>query len=219
MTEVKKRQIAYKLRIGDVLKGKPILDESPEQQRFLFLELGDKKIVRVNFVANVIDKYSNEGAPTFGQDGAEKKKYSNLTLDDASGQIKLKIFGDDVAKFNAITQGNTVIAIGTLRFYNNEIYLSPEIIKVTDPRYLLVRKLELDQEKPTIEVKREEITAIKDRIIDMIKKSEDAGGIETEKMIMELNDVSPEIINQEIKKMLEEGLVYEPRPGKVRYLG
>jgi len=34
-----------------------------------------------------------------------------------------------------------------------------------------------------------------------------------------LRDISPIIINQEIQKLLEEGIVFEPRPGKVRYLG
>jgi len=29
----------------------------------------------------------------------------------------------------------------------------------------------------------------------------------------------PEIINKEISKLLEEGFIYEPRPGKIRILG
>jgi hypothetical protein len=32
-------------------------------------------------------------------------------------------------------------------------------------------------------------------------------------------DTSAEIINQEIQKLLEEGIIFEPRPGKVRWLG
>ena len=35
---------------------------------------------------------------------------------------------------------------------------------------------------------------------------------------MDLHE-APEIINQEIKKLLEEGMAYEPRPGKLRFLG
>ena len=35
----------------------------------------------------------------------------------------------------------------------------------------------------------------------------------------ELRGTSPEIINQEIQKMLEEGIIFEPRPGKLRWLG
>jgi len=213
MAEQIKRQIAFKLRIGDILKGKPITEQAQdqEQQRFKFLELGDKNIVRVNIAANIIDKYESEGS----EEG--RKKYLSLTIDDASGQIRLKTWGEDVSRFSKIVQGNTVIVIGVLRFYNNEIYISPEIIKDIDPRYLLVRKLELDKEKPK-EIDKHEILAIKDQIIDLIKKAEPDGGIETEKLIMELN-AAPDIINQEIQKMLEEGLAYEPRPGKIRYLG
>ena len=214
MAETIKRQVAHKLRIGDILKGKPITEQSadnPEMQRFKFLELGNKNIVRVNIVANIVDKYESQPSP-------DKKQYSNFTIDDASGQIRLKIFGDDTVKFSSNTQGNTVVVIGTLRFYNNELYISPEIIRQVDPRYLLVRKLELDSEKPK-QVDKQEILAIKDQIIEMIKKSEPEGGLETDKIYHTLTNTSPEIISQEIQKMLEEGLAYEPRPGKIRYLG
>lgn len=211
MAEQFQRQTAYKLRIGDLLRGKPILEnENTPEQRFKFLELGDKIIIRVNIVANIIDKYLGEG----------ERKYMNFTIDDASGQIRLKVFGEDVAKFEKITQGNTIIIIGTVRFYNNELYLSPEIIKIIDPRYLLVRKLELDKEKPKLETaNKEEIKAIKDQIIDLIKKQEDNNGIESDTIYHTLTGASPDIISQEITKLLEEGLIYEPRPGKLRYLG
>lgn len=201
-----KRQTAYKMRIGDLLKGKPIIEQG-DIARFKFLELGNRQIIRVNIVANIVDKYSSEG----------EKKYLSLTIDDASGQITVRAFGDDVKRFSEILQGNTVLVIGTLRFFNNEIYIAPEIIKHADPKYLLVRKLELDKEKPKI-TNKEEILAIKDQIIEMIKNYEEQGGIETEKIILDLK-ASPEIINQEITKLLEEGLIYEPRPGKIRYLG
>ena len=52
----------------------------------------------------------------------------------------------------------------------------------------------------------------------MVKASEADGGASVETLIMEIKE-APEIINQEIKKMLEDGIVYEPRPGKIRYLG
>jgi DNA polymerase III alpha subunit len=205
-----------KLRIGDLIKGKPIMEQvnnalNQPVSRFRFLELGNKNIVRVNIVSNVIDKYEGDGDET-------RKKFLSFTIDDASGQIKLKVWGDDTAKFSSIVQGNTVVVIGTLRFYNNEIYIAPEIIKPIDTRYLLVRKLELDKDKPRITDKNE-IIAIKDQIIDMIKKAESEGGLDTDSLYHSLTSVSPEIISQEIQKMLEEGLAYEPRPGKIRYLG
>lgn len=203
-----KRNIAYKYRIGELLLGKPIFDAD----RFSFLELGDKRIVRVNIIGNVVDKYEAEG----------EKTYIFITLDDGSGQIKLKAFGDDAEKLKTSNQGDTVIVIGVLRNFNNETYISPEIIKESDPKYLLIRKLELEKEKsknsPT-PVKKQEIIAIKDKILEQIKTSEEDGGREIDKIIMELRETSPEIINQEIKKLLEEGIIFEPRPGKLRWLG
>ena len=202
MIEKIKRNTAYKSRIGDILRGKPILEE----ERFKVLELGDKQIVRVNVVANIIEKYISEG----------EKRYLSFTIDDASGQIRVKAFGIDADRFQNIQQGNTIIVIGVLRNWNNELYISPEIIRIQEPKYLLIRKLELEKENPKIN--KQEIKVLKDQIIEMIKSSEEQGGIETEKLILELK-ASPELINQEVKKILEEGLAYEPRPGKIRYLG
>jgi|SRR3989338_2065785 len=196
-----KRQIAYKLKIGDILRGKTIMDN----ERFGFLELDSKKVVRVNIVANIVEKYNSS-----------EKQYVSLTIDDASGQIRIKIFGDDVAKFQNINQGDTVMIIGLLRWYNNELYLTPEIMKIQDPRYLLVRKLEFEKEMPKV-VDKNEILALTDQIKQRIKDSEPEG-ISSEKLIMELHS-APEMINQEIKKALEQGIIYEPRPGMLRWLG
>lgn len=202
-----KRNIAYKFRIGDLLIGKPIM----EGDRFQFLELGDKKIVRVNVIGNIVDKFNSEG----------ESKFATVTLDDGSGQIKLKTFGDDTAKFEKINQGQTVLVIGVLRNWNNETYISPEIIKEQDPKYLLVRKLEIEKEKAASAppVQREQMGAIKDKILEVIKGAEGEGGVDMDNVIMKLRDTSPEIINQEVKKLLEEGIIFEPRPGRVRWLG
>lgn len=207
MAEQFKRNVAFKLRIGELLIGKPIFDG----EKFSFLELGDKKIIRVNLIGNIIDKYESAG----------DRKYVFFTVDDGSGQIKLKCFGDEVEKFKDVVQGQTVLVIGNLRSFNNEVYISPEIIKEQDTKYLLVRKLELEKTKSKNlgPIPKEQIVAVKDRILEIIKTSEKDGGIEVDSVIMNIRDVSPEIINQEIRKLLEEGIIFEPRPGKVRWLG
>lgn len=205
-----KRNTAFKLRVGDILMGKPIMDG----EKFKHLELGSKTIVRVNVIGNIVDKYDSQG---------EDKKYSFFKLDDGSGQISLKVFGDDVDKFKNLTQGLTVTVIGVLRHWNNETYISPEIAKEVDPKYLLVRKLETEnsdsQGTDAVGVGKEQITAVKDKILGTIKGAEESGGIEMEQIILNLRDIPSNIINQEIQKLLEEGIVFEPRPGKVRYLG
>lgn len=203
-----KRHIAYKLRIGDILLGKPIF----EQERFKCLNLNNKDIVRVNVIGNIVERYDSEG----------EKKYSFLKLDDGSGQISLKSFGDDIEKTKDITQGQTVSVIGVLRNWNNETYILPEAIKQQDPKYLLIRKLELEKQqsqnaKP-VENKEQQVE-LKDKILEIIKKAEQDNGIDTDKVNISLRESSPEIINQEIQKLLEEGRIFEPRPGRLRFLG
>jgi len=202
-----KRHTAFKLRIGDLLIAKPVFNE----EKFIFLELGSKQISRVNLVGNVIEKYDSQG----------EKQYSFITIDDGSGQIKLKSFGNETEKLKDIFQGQTILVFGILKNWNNETYIYPEIIKEIDSKYLLVRKLEIEKErsKDSNPLPKQEIIAVKDRILGSIKNSEEDGGIELDKIIMDLRDISPEIINQEIQKFIEEGIVFEPRPGKVRYLG
>lgn len=210
-----KRHTAYKLRIGDILIGKPTMNSSSEGERFSFLELGGKKIARVNIIGNIVDKYESLG----------ETKYLSFTVDDGSGQIRLKTFGDDTERFKNFFQGQTIVVIGLLRHWNQELYITPDIMREMNPKYLLIRKLETEKEKAVSHnsgsagLGKEQAIAIKDRILDMIKGAESDGGIETEKLILRLQEFSPGIISKEIQKLLEEGIVFEPRPGRIRYLG
>tara|TARA_Y100000310_G_scaffold289197_1_gene315429 strand:- start:6835 stop:7491 length:657 start_codon:yes stop_codon:yes gene_type:complete len=206
--EIRKRNVAYKLRIGDILKGKPVMSEGSAENpaRFLFLELGDKKIVRVNILANCVDKYVQDG----------EKKYASLTVDDASGQMRLKAFGNDIGILKDIMQGDTLQIVGNVREWNSELYVLPEIVKKVDPRWLLVRKLEIQNSRKDIPL--ESNAPMRDVLLDAIKKAEGEGGVDVDKLIMD-TEASPDLINSEIKKLLEEGLVYEPRPGRLRWLG
>lgn len=199
-----KRNIAYKHKVGSILSGKPII----ESERLKSLEIDNKQIARVNIIANVVDKYIQEG----------EKKFGSITLDDGSGQIKIKTFGEDVdEKFSNLNLGDTILLIGLLRSWNNELYISPEIIKKKDPSYLLLRKLEIESEMPRSMEKPERIV-MKDKILSMIKDAEKEQGVDIEKIILELKE-HPDLINSEIKHLLEDGVIYEPRPGKLRYLG
>ncbi len=226
MAEFRKRETAHKLKIGDILLGTPIVEDVPQEaspdstqtpstiikEKFRFLELGDKKIIRVNLIGNIVDKYSSEG----------EKRYATLTIDDASGQIRLKVFGEDTEMFKDMTHGDTILVIGVIRSYNRELYILPELVKKADPRYLLVRKLELDKKagiKKSDSNKPEKALDTRDEIIELIRAGSEAGGVSTEDLILKIKSAAPEAINSEIMKLLEDGMIYEPRPGKVRWLG
>ncbi len=204
-----KRSIAYKLRIGEILTGKPIM----ENERFSYLDLNGLKVRRVNVVGSVVEKYENEG----------EKRFIFVKIDDGSGQISLKLFGDDIPKLKDLQVGETIIVIGGTRFFNNEIYLAPETISVQNPKYLLVRKMEIEKSPKIIPAKIETAqtpitSSLKDKIIEVIKNSEPTGGIEIAKIPTQANE-SFDKVNKEVQKLIEEGYVFEPRPGVVRWLG
>src|SRR3989338_4351630 len=203
MADEFKRHTAYKLKIGDILAGNHIVDG----EKLKFIETNGKNVARVNLIANVVDKFIQD----------DEKKFASVTLDDASGQIKLKTFGDDIEKLKPFEQGDTVLAIGMVREWNKEVYITPEIIKKKQPEYLLLRKLENDSQNSQVTDKKE-ITELKDKLITIIKREEANGGADVKNLISELQ-TKQDVVNQEIRKLLEEGTIYEPRPGKVRYLG
>ena len=212
MAEIRKRETAYKLRIGDLLRGNQIFEQGGSlNPRLQFVEIGNNTFARINIIGNVVDKFESEG----------ERRFASITLDDGSGQIRARLFGEDIAKFNSITQGDTLVIIGLLKSFNQEIYILPEVMKKIDPKYLLVRKLEIEKEIPKqlTQQQKQEVRALRDEVIDLIKNAEEREGIDKEEIIMKLKQSNPQIISQEIKKLLEEGIIYEPRPGRVRYLG
>ena len=203
MADEFRRHIAYKTKVGDILNGNVIMDG----ERIKFVQINNNNVARINLVANITEKYIQD----------EEKKFASITLDDASGQIKAKTFGEDIEKLKRFEQGDTVLVIGLIRQWNNEIYIIPEIIKKKESAYLLLRKMEIDLEKPK-SLDKTELLDIKEKVINIIKREESNGGAGIQSIVEELKS-SQETIKQEIKKLLEEGAIYEPRPGKVRYLG
>ena len=232
--EFKKRNTAFRISIGMLMNSEPIF----EQERFRALNLNGKEIVRVNLIATVVDKFSSENKP-----------YTSITLDDNTGDIRVKAFADDVQMFQSIEIGDTVIVLGLLRHFNNEIYITPEIIKPVDARWLLARKLELTKEYgqtyETLKAPQEEYSekqpketeqeieeikindfhenpeqqeeSLRQKLIRMIKEAEAQGGINIEQIILTIKD-PVEKINSEVQTLLEEGAIFEPKPGFLRIL-
>ena len=231
-SEPKKRQFAYRLRISEV-------NNAVVSENKAFFDISDKKVSRINLIANVIDKFINEG----------EKKFASITIDDGSSQIRVKTFGEDIKKFNDIEIGDTILIIGFIRYFNNEIYILPEIIKKVSDRWLLVRKHELSKEKNLEKKDNREIehiafrksplpetiqteklldesgveekenfiqgTDIKEMILKILKEKEE--GIDVETLILTLKaDVKQ--INDSISELLDDALIYEPKPGFIRLL-
>lgn len=219
MEKSQKRQIAYKVKINDILKGEYVKEEGEWVPNYI--RVGDKKVSRVNLMAVVVSK----------QD-LENTNYQNLLVDDGSGKISIRSFEEGIS-FDNIDVGDFVLIIGRPREYFNEKYIVSEILKkVDEPLWVEVRKLELEHKKEAKEgiskaeselvgqedeVKEEEIgvSDINKKIFDLIKEIDMGEGADTQEVITKSDiDEAEDIIN----RLLEQGEVFEIKPGKLKVL-
>ncbi len=222
-TEAKKRQTALKLSITDLQQ-----NNLPNSNTNVM----NNRAIRVNIMGNVIDKFVSEG----------EKKYAALTIDDASSQIRIKTFGEDILKLQGIEIGDTILVIGNARTFNDEIYILPEILRRIDLKWLLVRKKELERGQASdpadnriskqlkqvnlTEQQREIIEeiifqkkpggkTIKENILDLLKQETE--GIDIDRLIM-MVDSPVDSIKSTVQEMIENAEIFEPKPGKIRLL-
>lgn len=215
--EIKKRQIAYKVKINSILKGEYVKEEGEWAPNYIML--GDKKISRVNLMAVAVAKQNLENA-----------NYQNMMIDDGSGRISIRSF-DENNNFNNIEIGDIILVIGRPREYLNEKYIVSEILKkINDPLWVELRKLELSYKKEVnnevvdsnkSDIKKEEVKEkqieddINTKIFNLIKEADSGEGADTEDIIKRSNIEKAEEI---ITKLLEQGEVFEIKPGKLKVL-
>ena len=99
------RQVAYKIRISDILNGSFIKDEISAG----YIKLNDANVSRVNIIATVVYK-------------AEQPSTSNALIDDGTGKILLRSF-ENSRIFSKADVGDAVLLIGKIREFNNERYI------------------------------------------------------------------------------------------------
>ena len=216
----KKRRIAYKIWIRDLYSGKFVHGEGWEPN---YIDLGERKISRVNLLATVVSKFTSE-------DG----NYCTITLDDGTETVRVKAFGPDVIKLKDAPIGAIVRFIGRVKEYDGEIYLSPEIIRIIDdPNWLIVHKLELGQPtsglpepedvKPAIpeevaeEVIKEEDLSMQEKILSLIKELDVGSGADINEVI-EKSGFEPAEAKSIIIGLLNSGDIYEPKKGRLKVL-
>ena len=218
MEKSQKRQIAYKVKINDILKGEYVKEEGEWVPNYIKVE--DKKISRVNLMAVIVSKQN-----------LENTNYQNLLIDDGSGKTSIRSF-EEGNNFNNIEVGDFVLVIGRPREYFNEKYIVSEILKkIEDPLWAEARKLELegkgdvkeqikDTESELVDrdedVKEEQIEdGINKKIFNLIKETDVGEGADTQEVITKSNiDEAEEII----KKLLKQGEIFEIKHGRLKVL-
>lgn len=203
MPESKERQIAYKVKINDLFKGNYVIQGGWDPN---YIELNDLKISRVNIIAAVVDKKVTDNLAT-------------ISIDDGTATIVGKSFNEEVKKINDINVGDVVLLIGRPRKYNEELFISIEIIKTVDPTWAKVRKLELEKEIKEITPKSLEVEqreeSPRQKIIAILKKMDNSEGVDISEVLNRANIENGEEL---IDELVKDGEIYENKPGKIRAL-
>lgn len=192
-----KRETAYKVRIVDILNGKYVINEGWKPN---YIEVGNKRFSRVNVLGTVVG-FEND----------------LIKIDDGTGQIMLRSFDES----NTMQQnvGDVLLIIGRPREYNEIRFLVPEIIKKIDnPEWIKVRNLEIKEEKVTKvkKIKEEKVEEnTNQKILDIIKEKDKGNGVNTEEIIKIVGKSNTE---KNINKLLEEGEIFEIKPGILKLL-
>jgi RPA family protein len=199
-----KREVAVICMIDSLLNGRFVRAEGWDPSYFS-TDFGD--ISRVNVVGVVVNKENAGG----------------VLVDDGSGRILLRNFEGDI--FGGLDLGDLILIIGRPRVYNEQKYILPEIIKKLDPKWGEHRKLQLELIKKTMRpVRRESRVALEtetkqvnhfQRIMGFINDLDTGNGAEIGKVIKRANIPNGEEL---IRKLIEEGEVFELKPGFIKIL-
>ncbi|MGV8086645.1 MAG: hypothetical protein ACP5N1_03370 [Candidatus Woesearchaeota archaeon] len=210
MVEEIKRQTAYKCSIFSLVNGVFIKKQGWESS-YLMTEYGD--FSRVNILAVVVSKDD-----------------TSIVLDDGTGQISGRMF-DNTEQMLPVVVGDVVIVIGRPRDFNNQTYLTIEIIKKISSSWVAYRKKELSmiqkirtlEELPKVEKKILEPEIIetkstlgsKDKIAQVIKALDKGEGANIED-VLKLSKVSD--AEELISDMMMRGEIFELEAGYIKLM-
>ena len=210
------RTVSKMISIRDIIGGTYVQEQENEPNYLLTIK--KEKIYRCNIMATILTK--------------EKNGFIiNFTVDDGSGIIVVRSF--EINKLiEELKVGDTILIIGKIRIYNNDKYVSPEILNKIDPVWLKTRKISKNLDKPeeivkninssqnTEEIIEEEIIDNMEdfpfqKIIKLIKELDNGEGVFIDNILEKSSLKDTEKI---IEKMMERGEIFQIGPGRVKVL-
>ena len=194
-----KREIAYKVRIKDILDGRYIKEEGEWVPNYAITADG-RRISRANIIGIVI-----------------AKKDDFFIIDDGA-KISARFFNGIKMDFDV---GDTILLIGRIREFNNEIYIVPDATKRIDNRWMDVRKHELSLTVGTSEPNGLADAAVEnkaehneDGLIETIKRLDNGNGAD----VGEILKMKGSEMKKVIESLLKNGDIFEIVPGKIKVL-
>lgn len=230
MGESQKRRVAHKICIKDIVEGKYVTEEG-WQPNYIVTKDG-KQISRVNVIGIVVLK----------ADGGNLN-YKSIVLDDGTGKISIRSF-DEKNQLPDPNIGDVVLLIGKPREYGQEKYLVPEIIKkIENKSWIDVRKFELKdrmnvnknelEPKEDLSPDKEEGSQIEnvvleeemvvenrklsnsEKILNLVKELDAGMGADMQELVSKCSMEEGEKV---IKTLLEQGEIFEIKPGRLKIL-
>jgi RPA family protein len=201
-----KRETAIICTVTDLLNGSFVKTEGWDPSYFT-TDLGD--ISRVNLMGVIVSKEPAGG----------------VLLDDGGGRILLRSFEGDI--FGGVDTGDLVIVIGRPRIYNEQKYVLPEIIRKIDPKWGLYRQIQLEILRKKVRInpeKKENRVLIKEdaqpvnyfqKILEFIRDLDVGAGADIDEVAKRSGAPNADAL---IRKLIEEGEIFEIKPGKLKIL-
>ncbi|TFF99548.1 MAG: hypothetical protein EU540_06600 [Promethearchaeota archaeon] len=197
-----KRSPAIHCWIKNILDGKYSMED-----KSLYTIFG--KVKRVRIVATIIDKREILNTQSTESDFVlEDDNGSNLRiefdLDDGTGLIRAILWKANPDKYKDFIKGEIVDIVGLIRSWNENIQISPEIIKkIKEPNFILLRDAEIIKKIKAGEI--QEIPDIPDETleIDEISTEIDVNSLFDDEDSLEIDNIKEEIYSVIEKHSIE----------------
>jgi len=126
------RMPAVKVRISEITNGKFHAGSREDMTPSYVISNSGEKLARVNVLGTVTAKFVSDNG-----------NYASVTIDDGSGAVQARAFGEDVRMMQPAKPGQAVIVIGKVKEYNDEVYINAESVREAQANYENLRKAEL----------------------------------------------------------------------------
>ena len=192
------RQVAFKVSVKDIINGKYVKQEGWNPN--FIVDIFNRKISRVNIVGVVLSK-------------TEDLNFNSIMIDDGSGRISVRSF-DETNPFKELDVGDVVLIIGRPRVFNNNKYIVAEIVrKINNKNALKLRSLELELEKKKILLRKKKSKTRTELIYELIKKLDSGDGVNVNDLVEKARESGVVNVDETLKRLLENGDIFEVRPG------
>ena len=197
--QLRKRHVAYKLRVCDILNSSYIKSgDFPN-----YIDFGGKEVSRINVIGVVVESLDFES-------------YKSIVIDDGTGRISARIFEKNLS-FDKTKIGDFVVVIGRPREFLSEKYILVEIVKKVDGLWAKARSVELgsfNYKKDILEPEDFVFNdGLKSKVVKAIKNLDRGEGVSVEE-ILSISDNNDKIIDA----LLKDGDVFEIKSGKLKVL-